>query len=121
MATATKTIRQSVIDRLDQYSGALCIHEHEAALHVLYAWPDGTIDIRDLRASTDFLRDRETGTDIMSIHSAGTGSQTCNCDACTAAVDPYDWAAADEYKDLMTELLVKNAESVPAGYFDDEK
>jgi hypothetical protein len=111
------TIREQVSEKLAEESAAAAIKQHERMIETLYVDSDGDV-FWDAQPDSNTWLQRDDGS-LASLYRTGTGSCTCNCDACAAGENPADWAG-DDASAFADELQAKLDQIAP-GFFADEQ
>ena len=114
------TIRGQVYIAVSDQSEQACINQHSRNIHTLYVLPDGRVYWSEEASTNSWDVLAGTIDPVAVIYQTGTGSCTCNCDACIAGDDPAAWAG-DDASELLPELIARVDDIPTSNYFDDEQ
>lgn len=113
------TLRGQVETKVSEQVSAASIKQHQRMIETLYIDSDGDV-FWDAQVDTNTWLQRDDGT-LESIYRTGTGSVSCNCDACSAGDDPAEWAGHCDGISELAELLAGKLAEIPQGFFSDEE
>jgi hypothetical protein len=116
------TIREDVHEATWQHIEQACINGHLPNIHTLYVKPSGKLYWSEQPSTNTWdTYDGDFNHPTAMLYQGGTGSISCDCDACLEGVDPWEWVGDDVDERMeVGERLVSNLEGISVGYFDDE-